>query len=97
MASDNVRQAVEKTTKVFESEPSKARVSTPPVTARLISGLTFGIQGARSEVQTDMPPAMGGPSLGRDSGLAFEGRFGIMHCHDDCDTSSATRNFIDLA
>ena len=43
MSNDAVRQAVEKTAKLFESEPSKARVSTPPVTARLTSDLTFRI------------------------------------------------------
>jgi uncharacterized OsmC-like protein len=78
MASDSVRQAVDKTTKLFESEPSKARVSTPPVTARLISGLTFGIQGARSEVQTDMPPAMGGQASAKTPGWHL--RAGLASC-----------------
>ena len=68
MSNDAVRQAVEKTAKLFESEPSKARISTPPVTACLTDGLTFRIKGTRSEVQTDMPPAMGGQASAETPG-----------------------------
>jgi uncharacterized OsmC-like protein len=78
MSNDAVRQAVEKTAKLFESEPSKARVSTPPVTARLTSDLTFRIQGARGEVQTDMPPAMGGQASAETPGWHM--RAGLASC-----------------
>jgi uncharacterized OsmC-like protein len=68
MSNDAVREAVEKTTKLFQSEPRKAQVSTPPVTAYLTTGVTFRIKGTRGEVQTDMPPAMGGQALAETPG-----------------------------
>jgi putative redox protein len=68
MSNDAVRQAVEKTTKLFQSEPSRAQVSTPPVTACLTAGVMFRINGTRGEVQTDMPPSMGGQALAETPG-----------------------------
>jgi len=68
MSNEAVRQAVEKTSNLFESEPGKAKVKTPPVTASLSSGLAFRLNGTRGELQTDMPPPMGGQASAETPG-----------------------------
>jgi len=73
-----VRQAVEKTSNLFESEPGKAKVKTPPVTASLSSGLAFRLNGTRGEVQTDMPPPMGGRASAETPGWHM--RAGLAAC-----------------
>lgn len=78
MSNEAVRQAVEKTSKLFESEPSKAKVNTPPVTASLTTGLAFRLNGARGEVQTDMPPPMGGQASAETPGWHM--RAGLASC-----------------
>jgi hypothetical protein len=78
MSNEAVRQAVEKTSKLFESEPSKAKVNTPPVTASLTTGLAFRLNGARGEVQTDMPPPMGGKASAETPGWHI--RAGLASC-----------------
>jgi len=78
MSNEAVRQAVEKTAKLFELEPNKARVSTPPVTASLTTGLAFRIKGTRGEVQTDMPPPMGGQASAETPGWHM--RAGLASC-----------------
>jgi hypothetical protein len=77
-SNEAVRQAVEKTSKLFQSEPSKAKVNTPPVTALLTTGLVFRLNGARGEVQTDMPPPMGGQASAETPGWHM--RAGLASC-----------------
>ena len=78
MSNEAVRQAVEKTSNLFESEPGKAKVKTPPVTASLSSGLAFRLNGTRGEVQTDMPPPMGGQASAETPGWHM--RAGLAAC-----------------
>jgi uncharacterized OsmC-like protein len=78
MSNETVGQALEKTAKLFQSEPTKAKVSTPPVTASLVNGLVCRINGTRGEVQTDMPPPMGGLASAETPGWFM--RAGLASC-----------------
>jgi len=78
MSNETVRQAVQKTSKLFESEPSKAKVKTPPVTASLSTGLAFRLNSTRGEARTDMPPPMGGQASAETPGWYM--RAGLASC-----------------
>jgi uncharacterized OsmC-like protein len=59
--STNVREALEKISRVINEQPEKARSKNVPATARLLEGLRCVATGPYGEtVHTDMPPAMGG-------------------------------------
>jgi uncharacterized OsmC-like protein len=60
MTTESVKKAVDETARLFDREPERARVSTPPVTATLDDSVSFRIAGTHGEVVTDMPPPMGG-------------------------------------
>ena len=78
MSNETVRQAVQKTSRLFESEPGKAKVKTPPVTASLSTGLAFRLSSTRGEIQTDMPPPMGGQASAETPGWYM--RAGLASC-----------------
>jgi uncharacterized OsmC-like protein len=75
---DTVRDSLEKTAKLFQANPGKACVSTPPVTASLRTGLAFQVKGQRGEIQTDMPAPMGGEASGETPGWHM--RAGLASC-----------------
>lgn len=61
MLAADIRDAIEKTSKVIAEQPEKARSKNVPATARLLDGLRCEVKGPNGEtVHTDMPPAMGG-------------------------------------
>lgn len=60
MSDANVRQAIERLSATFATDPAKARVKSA-ATARLAEGLRCEVTGPRNEhIATDMPPPIGG-------------------------------------
>lgn len=69
MSEINVREAIEKISKVFSEQPEKARSKNAPATASLQQGLQFLVTGPSDEkLQTDMPPALGGAGTAPNPG-----------------------------
>ena len=65
MSTTNVREALEKISRVMTEHPEKARAKNAPATARLLEGLRCEVKGPNGEtVHTDMPPAVGGAASG---------------------------------
>ena len=61
MSAPEIRQAIEKITKVLSEQPQKARSKNSAATATLETGLRFQVTGPNAEAAfTDMQPALGG-------------------------------------
>jgi uncharacterized OsmC-like protein len=69
MSVRNIREAIEKTSRVFTKQPEKARSKNAPATARLLDGLRCVATGPSGEtLHTDMPAAMGGAATAPNPG-----------------------------
>jgi uncharacterized OsmC-like protein len=61
MSAPEIREAIEKITKVLSEQPQKARSKNSAATATLETGLRFQVTGPNAEAAfTDMPPPLGG-------------------------------------
>ena len=76
----SVRDAIEKLSKVFAEQPTKARSKNPSATAVLENGVKFQVTGPYGEkVSTDMPSALGGGSSAPNPGWLL--RASLASCH----------------
>ena len=80
MSTPEVRNAIEKITKVLAEQPQKARSKNPAATASLEGGLRFQITGPNAEAAlTDMPHALGGKASAPAPGWLF--RASVASCN----------------
>ena len=87
MGDVQIRTALEKLGQTIAHQPEKARVKQASATATLESGLKFRVIGpAGEQIETDMPPAMGGAASGPNPGWFF--RASLASC---CATVIAMR------
>ena len=87
MHGSQVRAALEKLSETIAAQPEKARAKHATATATLESGLKCRVAGpAGEQIETDMPPAMGGSAAGPNPGWFF--RASLASC---CATVIAMR------
>lgn len=87
MSSAQIRNALETLSQTFTHQPEKARAKHASATASLESGLKCRVVGpAGAQIETDMPPAMGGTASGPNPGWFF--RASLASC---CATVIAMR------
>jgi uncharacterized OsmC-like protein len=96
MSSVQIRQAIEKVSKVFTENPEKARVKNPPATAALVDGLKFQVTGPGGEsIQTDMPAAVGGGATAPTPSWYM--RAALASCNASCIAMQAAKRGVELA
>lgn len=80
MAGSDIRSALETLSRTIAAEPGKAKAKHGPATATIdLGGLKCRVTGPLGEnIQTDMPPAMGGTASGPNPGWFF--RAAIASC-----------------
>ncbi len=64
MPGQSIRQALDKLGQALAAAPGEADKKDTTATATLRDGLAFQVSGPRGQVQTDMPPAVGGAAAG---------------------------------
>jgi uncharacterized OsmC-like protein len=96
MSSVQVREAIEKTSKMLGEQPEKAHVKNAPATAALMDGLKCRVTGpAGEEVRTDMPPGMGGAASAPNPGWLM--RAALASCNATAIAMRAAKRGIGLA
>jgi uncharacterized OsmC-like protein len=87
MAELGIAATLDRLSKVIAANPDKARVRFTPARALLLDGLKCRLTGSNGEqMDTDMPPAMGGGGSGTNPGWLF--RASLAAC---CSTVIAMR------
>src|SRR5437868_15451941 len=80
LAITSVRDAIEKLSKVFAEQPTKARSKNPSATAVLENGVKFQVTGPHGEkLSTDMPLSPGGGGSAPTPGWLL--RASLRSCH----------------
>jgi uncharacterized OsmC-like protein len=96
MSSAQVREAIEKTSKMLGEQPEKARVKNAQATATWMEGLKCRVTGpAGEQVQTDMPAGMGGAASAPNPGWLM--RAALASCNATAIAMRAARRGISLA
>jgi len=92
MSAPEIRDAIEKITKVVSEQPQKAR-SKGSATATLETGLRFQVTGLNAEAAfTDMPPSVGGKGSAPNPGWLLRASLGILQCYSDRHACRPTRH-----
>ena len=96
MSSVQIREAIEKTSKMLGAQPEKGRVKNPPATASLVEGLKCRVTGAGNELlQTDMPAGVGGTASAPTPGWVM--RAALASCDATAIAMHAAKRGISLA
>ena len=95
MEQARIRESIERTSAVLAQDPAKARSTAAPLTARLVGGLSFEVEGAGGEtVRTDMPPTVGGEGSAPNPGWLM--RAALAACMATVIAMRAARRGIEL-
>ena len=96
MSSVQIREAIEKVSKVLTEKPEKARIKNPPATASLMDGLKCQVTGPAGErLQTDMPAGVGGDATAPNPGWLM--RAALASCNATCIAMRAAKRGVNLA
>jgi uncharacterized OsmC-like protein len=96
MSTVQIREAIEKVSKVLSEKPEKARIKNPPATASLVDGLKCQVTGPSGEkLQTDMPAGVGGGATAPTPGWLM--RAALASCNATCIAIRAAKGGINLA
>jgi uncharacterized OsmC-like protein len=96
MSTPQVRDAIEKVTKVLAESPEKARNKNPPATAALVEGLKCHVTGTAGEsLRTDMPRGIGGDASAPTPGWLM--RAALAACNTTCIALQAAKRGVSLA
>jgi uncharacterized OsmC-like protein len=96
MAGTQVREALERTSKLLIEHPEKALVKNALATASLMDGLKCRVSGPAGEtIQTDMPGGVGGNASGPNPGWLM--RAGLASCNATCIAMRAAQLGIELS
>ena len=95
MSSVQIREAIEKVSKVLTEKPEKARIKNPPATAALVDGLKCRVTGPAGEtLLTDMPAGVGGAATAPNPGWLM--RAALASCNATCIAMRAARQGVNL-
>ena len=96
MSSTQIREAIEKVSKVLTEKPEKARIKNPAATASLVDGLKCQVTGlAGEELHTDMPAGVGGGASAPNPGWLM--RAALASCNATCIAMRAAKCGANLA
>jgi uncharacterized OsmC-like protein len=95
MSSLQIREAIEKVSKVLTEKPEKARIKSPPATAALVDGLKCRVTGPAGEtLLTDMPAGVGGGATAPNPGWLM--RAALASCNATCIAMRAATQGVNL-
>lgn len=96
MSTAQIREAIEKVSKVLTEQPEKARIKNPPATASLVDGLKCRVTGPGGEnLQTDMPAGVGGGGTAPNPGWLM--RAALASCNATCIAMRAAKHGVNVA
>ncbi len=96
MSSVQIREAIEKASKVITERPEKARIKNPPAIANLVDGLKCQVTGPAGEtLQTDMPVGVGGGGTAPNPGWLM--RAALAACNATCIAMRAAKHGVNLS
>lgn len=96
MSVTQIREAIEKVSKVLAEKPEKARIKNPSATAVLADGLKCEVTGPAGEkLQTDMPAGVGGGASAPNPGWLM--RAALASCNATCIAMRAARFGVNLS